>query len=72
MGPWDTVVNVRFGGYTEGIDRFDGACFGVKRGEALLLDPQQRSLLEGVLEAGDVSLSTRPSRLTQSRRRRLM
>ena len=45
------VVNVRFGGYTEGIDRFDGACFGIKRGEALLLDPQQRSLLEGVLEA---------------------
>ena len=42
---------VRFGAYIADVDRFDGACFKVRPDEALLIDPQQRSLLEGVLEA---------------------
>ena len=53
-------MNVRFGGYTDDIDRFDGTCFGIKRGEALLLDPQQRSLIEGVLEAKQTAAAVTP------------
>jgi hypothetical protein len=38
----------------------------VKRGEALVLDPQQRSLLEGVLEAKTGAVSAFPARASSS------
>lgn len=38
--------HIRFGGFLGGIDLFDAAAFGVSDMDALLMDPQQRFLLE--------------------------
>ncbi|MCP3137810.1 SDR family NAD(P)-dependent oxidoreductase [Pyxidicoccus xibeiensis] len=38
--------HIRFGAFLDGIDLFDAAAFGVSDTDALLMDPQQRFLLE--------------------------
>jgi len=36
----------RLGGFVKHWDSFDAACFGVSPSDALLMDPQQRVMLE--------------------------
>jgi len=49
-----------FGGFMENMDLFDAALFGLPRVEAAVMDPQHRSLLEGMLHArASTSLATR-------------
>ena len=49
--PQPGQVISRFGTYVESTYAFDSAAFGLQQGEALLMDPQQRVLLEETLSA---------------------
>ena len=62
----ETEADRAFGGYVEGLDRFDAGFFRIAPVEAELLDPQQRMLLETSWEAlEDAGLD--PGRLRGSR-----
>jgi len=58
----DTVTSIMtgFAGFMTHMDLFDAAMFGLSRAETTVMDPQHRSLLEGMLHArASTSLAAR-------------
>ena len=52
------TLSAQFGAFMEGIDLFDAAAFGLSVGEAAIMDPQHRLVLEA---AGEAMLAAAPS-----------
>lgn len=57
-------VMAKFGVFLHGIELFDNKAFGVPSTEALLMDPQQRLVLEGIWEAIPSNMKARETRST--------
>ena len=47
----------RFGGFVEDWASFDAACFGISPSEAVLMDPQQRVMLQVTITSSHHGLS---------------
>ena len=68
---WDLEANpevataARFGAFLPNADCFDAACFSISHAEAVLMDPQQRVLLQVV---GQANITAERISLTPSRR----
>ena len=51
-GKHPCASHCRFGSFLEGVELFDCAAFGISHSEVLLLDPQQRLLMEAMAAIG--------------------